>query len=126
MPGVLDDPALALHVAITATPFSPDKVSELKDDFLRCLEVANVELNGGKPSDSFSRVNESVIVELAPAISDLIVDGLNRIANGEDLSNQERQLLVLIIRQVALGWAFVLAGDIDAIVKEVVRASITG
>jgi len=79
---------------------------------------ANLELNGRKASESFGRVNESLIVELTFAVSDLIVDGLNRIANGEDLSTHERQVLTLIIRQVALGWEFVLAGDFDAIVNE--------
>jgi hypothetical protein len=89
------------------------------DNILECLEVANRELNGAKPSEK-DRAGSLVPIDymVAYAVSGIVFGGLSTYRKWQAIGGPSAEAGALLLRAVwtvAGAWDDVLAGDIDSL-----------
>lgn len=91
------------------------------EDVLACLAVANLELNGPRPSETFDRPNPAVIADVAYPVSCLLSELLRRQREwfrSQRCSTGVLELLRDATHRIALAWEMLLAGDHDDLIAE--------
>lgn len=91
------------------------------EDVLACLAVANLEMNGPRPSETFDRPNPAVIADVAYPVACLLDDLLRRQrdwSRSEHCSAAFLEALRDAAHRIALAWEMVLAGDHDDLLAE--------
>ena len=100
---------------------SRPNITELSNDIVACLKVANHELNGPVPSESVSvNRNRSVVSELAYSVSGIITSGLHYHRSWSRTGRIQSSVCNLLedsIYKIAYAWDQVLAGDMDDILE---------
>jgi hypothetical protein len=103
---------------------APVDLNTLIADIVRCLEVVNREWHGPLPSKSFAQVGVPGIVEVAYAVSGIIVEGLRYLRRWERdrlFGPHERDALAEAVHRVAYAWDQVLAGDVENLLEGIER-----
>ena len=97
------------------------ELSPYLEDILACLAVANLELNGSRPSETTNRHNPAVITDLVYPVSDLVV-GLLWHHRQWSVSERFPATVLEALRDAALrigmAWGMLLAGDHDDLRSE--------
>ena len=86
-----------------------------------CLAVANVELNGPRPSETSDRHNPGVISDLAYSVSGLVVGLLQRHRRWSTSAKCPLAALEALrdaALRIGMAWDMVLAGDHDDLIGE--------
>jgi hypothetical protein len=99
----------------------PPDLSPLVENILACLAVANLELNGSRPSETFDRRHLTVISELAYPVSGLVVVLLKRHRRWAATGRFPPALLDALrdaALRIGLAWNMLLAGDHDDLRNE--------
>jgi hypothetical protein len=102
----------------------PSGLNTLVADIIACLEVVNREWHGPVPSKAFGRIGVRGIVEVAYAVSGIIVDGLRYQRRWEQeglFGQQERDALREAVYRIAFVWDQVLAGDVENLLEGIQR-----
>jgi hypothetical protein len=99
----------------------PLDLSPSVENILACLAVANLELNGYRPSETFDRHHPTVISDLAYPVSGLVV-GLLKCHRRWSASGRFPPRILDALRDAALriglAWDMLLAGDHDDLRNE--------
>jgi hypothetical protein len=85
-------------------------------DVVQCLQVANLELNGEKPSESSSGMKSSVPLTLAYCVSGILSGSIafhRRWAKKTLFPVEELESLEASVHMISYAWDQLLAGDID-------------
>jgi len=97
-------------------------LTRLLHDVLACLAVANLELNGPRPSEASEQKNPDVISDLAYPVNGLIVGLLSEYRLWKTTSQHHPAATLDFFRdaalRIAMAWDMVLAGDIDDLIRE--------
>lgn len=99
----------------------PPELSPFVEDILACLAVANLELNGSRPSEAFGRHSSTIVADLAYPVSGLVVGLLQRHRQWS-VSGRFQATVLEGLRDAALrigmAWEMLLAGDHDDLLSE--------
>jgi len=99
----------------------PPDLARHVENILACLAVANLELNGPRPSETFDLQNPRVISDLAYPVSSVVVGLLQSHRRWSTSGGYPATALDALrdaARCIAMAWDMVLAGDHDDLIAE--------
>lgn len=98
----------------------PSNITELSEDVIECLEVANVCINGSVPSETFRQAE--IDSQLAYSVACIITSAITALAICSERGQYDPSFieeLRIVGWKIAVAWECVLAGDIDSLRKEI-------